>query len=298
MEKEKLLKVIKQGWNRKQICEFFKIAVATLRYWEKKYEISSDLIAGNLKSVIWTMNKEELQRIIYSSKSLAEVLRSLGYEKHINSALYKPLKKRIKNDNLDITHINLGKDSNKNRNFKRHTKESYIKKLESGSLQSVSKKTLINLQIIQSDCCDICGINRVWNQLPLSLQLDHIDGNPKNNKPSNLRFLCPNCHSQTETFCIGNRKIKDKNKCRDCGIEILEVSKRCLCCETQRRSRGDFQQINKFEISEEDLYKLVCIERIPFTTLGKMFGVSDNSIRKRCKKYNICPKKRIKFTLL
>lgn len=43
-----------------------------------------------------------------------------------------------------------------------------------------------------------------WLGKPLSLQLDHIDGNKKNNDPSNLRLLCPNCHSQTKTFAGRN----------------------------------------------------------------------------------------------
>ena len=47
--------------------------------------------------------------------------------------------------------------------------------------------------------CSMCNIS-TWNNSPLILECDHIDGNPKNNKPENLRLLCPNCHSQTESF--------------------------------------------------------------------------------------------------
>lgn len=47
--------------------------------------------------------------------------------------------------------------------------------------------------------CARCGIDS-YNGLPITLQVDHIDGNAGNNLPSNLRLLCPNCHSQTETF--------------------------------------------------------------------------------------------------
>ena len=41
----------------------------------------------------------------------------------------------------------------------------------------------------------------------LSLQIDHIDGNCENNKPDNLRLLCPNCHTQTDTWGIKNKNI-------------------------------------------------------------------------------------------
>ena len=50
------------------------------------------------------------------------------------------------------------------------------------------------------DKCSECGQESTWNNKPLSLQLDHIDGNSDNNDLSNLRLLCPNCHTQTETF--------------------------------------------------------------------------------------------------
>jgi hypothetical protein len=53
--------------------------------------------------------------------------------------------------------------------------------------------------------CEICGVVD-WNNKSLSLHVDHIDGNSDNNLPINLRLLCPNCHSQTETFCGRNKK--------------------------------------------------------------------------------------------
>lgn len=54
--------------------------------------------------------------------------------------------------------------------------------------------------------CSTCGINE-WNGREIGLELDHIDGDSYNNSFSNLRLLCPNCHSQTPTF-------KNKNKGR------------------------------------------------------------------------------------
>lgn len=51
--------------------------------------------------------------------------------------------------------------------------------------------------------CDVCKIDK-WLDKPLTLHLDHKDGNAGNNLPANLRMLCPNCHSQTETFGARN----------------------------------------------------------------------------------------------
>lgn len=51
--------------------------------------------------------------------------------------------------------------------------------------------------------CAVCGIAE-WCGTPLTLQLDHIDGNATNNIMDNLRLICPNCHSQTSTYCGRN----------------------------------------------------------------------------------------------
>lgn len=65
------------------------------------------------------------------------------------------------------------------------------------------KKRLISEGILVYKCAE-CGIES-WNGKSLTLQLDHIDGNPHNHLLSNLRLLCPNCHSQTDTFCGRNK---------------------------------------------------------------------------------------------
>ena len=56
--------------------------------------------------------------------------------------------------------------------------------------------------------CNICGIDS-WNGVKLVLILDHIDGNASNNNKENLRFVCPNCDSQLDTY-----KSKNKNSAR------------------------------------------------------------------------------------
>jgi len=53
--------------------------------------------------------------------------------------------------------------------------------------------------------CVGCGNEGEYNGMPLALQLDHIDGDAGNNMPKNLRLLCPNCHSQTDTFVAKNK---------------------------------------------------------------------------------------------
>lgn len=52
--------------------------------------------------------------------------------------------------------------------------------------------------------CESCGNEGSWMGKPMTLELDHIDGDNRNNELSNLRYLCPNCHSQTPTYCVKN----------------------------------------------------------------------------------------------
>ena len=84
-------------------------------------------------------------------------------------------------------------------------------KIEQGEFDKLSialKRDRILFE--QGSKCLHCGNDNIWNDKFISFELDHINGDRTNNSRTNLRLLCPNCHSQTETFVGKNtRKVTD-----------------------------------------------------------------------------------------
>jgi 5-methylcytosine-specific restriction endonuclease McrA len=64
----------------------------------------------------------------------------------------------------------------------------------------------------RNNTCEECGCKGEYNGKPLSLELEHVDGNRNNNKIENLKILCPNCHSQTPTFRGRNVRLRNLAK--------------------------------------------------------------------------------------
>ena len=75
----------------------------------------------------------------------------------------------------------------------------------------------------RNNTCEDCGICGTYNGKPITLELDHIDGDHYNNKLENLRILCPNCHSQTPTYRGRNMKYKDR-AAQNALLEMAPVS--------------------------------------------------------------------------
>ncbi len=77
--------------------------------------------------------------------------------------------------------------------------------MNSPAKDTTSLKNRLLKEDLLKNICTSCGLGDVWNKKRLVLHLDHINGNNKDNRLENLRMLCPNCHSQTNTYC-GNKR--------------------------------------------------------------------------------------------
>ena len=180
-----------------------------------------------------------LLKAVENATSYNQILRNLG--KSSSGDAVKLLKTQLEQYNISVNFNNTNKVSN----FIKKPIEEYLQKDRYCDSKSL-KKRLIDENILENKC-SICGIGPKWNNKPLTLQLDHINGDHNDNTLENLRIICPNCHSQTNTFS-GKGTSKDKPS----KEELLDV-----------------------------------IINSSFTEATRRFNASDSTIRKWCRNYEI-----------
>jgi hypothetical protein len=173
-------------------------------------------------------------RAAASSSSIGEALRVLGVVHH-NNALYNWFRKRCQDADIDISHMPPHVHWPKGKSPPRIK----VPAQEIFSRIGPVKRRLLLRALTESGVqykCKECGIGPEWLGKPLTLEVDHVDGNRSNNSKRNLRFLCPNCHTQTPTY---GRK-GTTNNC-ECGAVIRKHSTRCLGCSSKKRGEDRMQ---------------------------------------------------------
>ena len=112
----------------------------------------------------------------------------------------RKVKDRILAEGIDYSHFN--KCGTQGRKGKYELEEILVENSSYTNLNRL-KKRLVRSGVLKYEC-EECGNNGEWNGKPLALQLEHKNGKHNDHRLCNLCFLCPNCHSQTETYAGRN----------------------------------------------------------------------------------------------
>lgn len=230
------------------------------------------------ETIMSKITDEEFQIVVEESSSLREIAIKCGYSNY-SGASSNIVKTRIEKQNLLTDH------------FKRKTPE----------IRSDEQVFISDSPIDQSSLrrryfkgkfsdyrCSICEQEPIWQNKELVLTLDHINGHNRDNRLENLRWVCPNCDRQLDTFAGKNIQREEKhNYCIDCGIEILMSSTRCPSCSVK------FNGLNNRRVDRPNRNKLKSLIRSQsFVQIAKQYGVTDNAIRKWCDEYSLPRTKR------
>ncbi len=156
------------------------------------------------KSPIWLMPKNEFEELVKSKKSISDIVRHFNFA--ITGKANRMIQQRCVEEDIDLSHIPLGLNSNKGRKFPSKAiplKEVMVKNstYDRGSL----KRRLLKKGILENKC-NICEQEGEWQGKKLVMVLDHINGISNDHREENLQMLCPNCNSQQKTFSGRNNK--------------------------------------------------------------------------------------------
>jgi hypothetical protein len=226
-----------------------------------------------------TISTDDLKVLVAKNRSYAGVLRDM----EIPSGQYtKCLKRRCKKESIDVSHIRgqSWRKGTKGNNVRRPLSDILVKNSTYKARQTLRRR-LVDAGLLKDECAK-CGIGPEWQNELLVLQLDHINGSCDDNRLKNLRLLCPNCHSQTDTYCGKNNKVAKNRRvkitfvdsCVDCNAEIGEGSTRCLKC-SGKQSKRKVENRPSLNQIEQDLKELKS-----YLAVGRKYGVTDNTIRK------------------
>jgi hypothetical protein len=240
--------------------------------------------------VIISMNKinlisvEELKRLVANSKTYTEILKHFNLENRGGNHL--TLKRRLVEENIDYSHLKSRIVESCPGIFKsKYSRDQIINKyfVSNNPVNWNSQvRTYLKRFILIPYVCSECQLKEEWNNKKIILELDHIDGDPKNNVLNNLRWLCPNCHSQTSNF--RGRKNKKMGYCQKCNKQINKLSKHCRSCAGYINNLKN-RKTKTIRPNKEELEKLLWIK--PTTKIAKDFNVSDVTIKKWAKQMGI-----------
>ncbi|MFC5664734.1 HNH endonuclease signature motif containing protein [Kitasatospora misakiensis] len=154
--------------------------------------------------------RELLQEAVDASHSIAGTVRHLqlrqagGTQAHIG--------RRIKALGIDISHFT-GQAHNRGKHSTRRLSpaEVLVQRPPEAKRLPGSRIRVALAELGRPELCEGCGTGPEWQGRPLTLEVDHINGDWSDNRPDNLRLLCPNCHAVTDTYCRRNRNRRTES---------------------------------------------------------------------------------------
>lgn len=230
------------------------------------------------------MNDEEAIRLaVVGATSKKEVLQNLGVKD--SSARQRQL-----NDACDKFGILLPVYSGHSatRPFTRTLEEILVEDSTYTSRDRLKKRLISEGKL--ENLCAACGLAPEWNGQPLMLQLDHINGVSNDHRIENLRFLCPNCHTQTDTYC--GRNLRKGKTCADCNRGISPRFTRCRACASGWDPAKE-DSLTKIDWPSCDSLVLR-LESEQYGVVASDLGVTANAIRKHLRARGVEPPRKYK----
>ena len=148
------------------------------------------------KSKLWLIPDNEFISIVKSNYCIRDIVEALGFVKTSGSMAIH-VKERIKELNIDTSHF-LGRGAKESPPPKYDLKDILIENSPYTNIGRL-KKRLVKEGLLEYKC-EECGNEGYWNGKELKLQLEHKNGKHFDHRLENICFLCPNCHSQTDTY--------------------------------------------------------------------------------------------------
>jgi 5-methylcytosine-specific restriction endonuclease McrA len=151
--------------------------------------------------------REMLEAAVRESLTISEVLLRLGLR--LAGGNHDHIKRRLIAEGIDFSHF-LGRHWQRGRPGHhtpqwRPAHEVLRRKPATARRIEASRLRAALLEIGRAYRCVICGLGGTWQAAPITLHVDHLNGLHHDDRPENLRFVCPNCHSQTLNFGSRNR---------------------------------------------------------------------------------------------